>query len=564
MATALNEKGAMARRLQSQCLALFTSGLLRDTEAKTVLTKFDGAWKENPDLAMKILLHARDCRGGKGERKAVMVALGWLRKNKPKTYSANLASFIEHGCYRDLVQLAAQADPKNKGGGVVGELELGMLCEQLKADVVALRKPKETKLKNDENKMAKEAKAGVSISLAAKWAPTEGGKYDKKDGPRLAKRLACLMFPDIQTPKKQYRLMLSELRGHLKVVEKLMVARQWKAIEFDKVPSRAHNLYKKAFRKHAGEEYAKFIGDVKTGKKTIKAKAMQPHELVKYFLDRKHLIGKKESLEKLTHKVCPACTLHNRISATLCEVCGGRLPSNADSKSLGAEAETVEAQWRSLVEGLRTDGCLKDAMAVVDVSGSMHGQPMEVSIAMGILVSQLANAPFHGRLVTFAEKPKWHRVPVETKSLAQMTKSVANMEWGANTNIERVFNLLLTTAVQHKLPQEALPKTLFIFTDMQFDAAAGTSENETVIELVKKRFAKAGYTLPRIILWNLRTANTDGYPVSENESGVAMVSGFSADLLRNFMRGKIMTPLEQMLKTVGGYASKVVVAEDER
>ena len=47
------------------------------------------------------------------------------------------------------------------------------------------------------------------------------------------------------------------------------------------------------------------------------------------------------------------------------------------STSLGLE--TMELQWKSYVNNLKESGTLSNALAVCDVSGSMSGQPMEVS-----------------------------------------------------------------------------------------------------------------------------------------------------------------------------------------
>ena len=42
------------------------------------------------------------------------------------------------------------------------------------------------------------------------------------------------------------------------------------------------------------------------------------------------------------------------------------------------EEQVMEAQWKSLVDGLRQSGQLSSCLAVADVSGSMSGQPMNV------------------------------------------------------------------------------------------------------------------------------------------------------------------------------------------
>jgi len=59
--------------------------------------------------------------------------------------------------------------------------------------------------------------------------------------------------------------------------------------------------------------------------------------------------------------------------------------STAEEKSASGEEEmdtsieVMEAQWKAYVEKLRESGELSSALAICDVSGSMEGQPMEVS-----------------------------------------------------------------------------------------------------------------------------------------------------------------------------------------
>lgn len=45
-----------------------------------------------------------------------------------------------------------------------------------------------------------------------------------------------------------------------------------------------------------------------------------------------------------------------------------------------AKRQTMELQWKSYVTNLKKSGTLSSALSVCDVSGSMAGQPMEVSL----------------------------------------------------------------------------------------------------------------------------------------------------------------------------------------
>jgi hypothetical protein len=120
----------------------------------------------------------------------------------------------------------------------------------------------------------------------------------------------------------------------------------------------------------------------------------------------------------------------------------------------------------------------------------------------------------------------------------------------ANTNLNAAFDLILKTAVQNKVPQAEMPETLVIFSDMQFDGAVD-GKDESAIKMMERKYAEAGYALPRVVFWNLNAAygNT---PVKFDKSGTALVSGFSPAVAKGILSGNMddFSPEAIMLKTV--------------
>ena len=56
--------------------------------------------------------------------------------------------------------------------------------------------------------------------------------------------------------------------------------------------------------------------------------------------------------------------------------------------------------------------------------------------------------------------------------------------------------------------------------------------------LMQAQYEAAGYKLPQVVFWNLCASDLLGQkstPVQFNEKGVALVSGFSGQLLKLFM-----------------------------
>ncbi|KAG9074710.1 hypothetical protein FS749_013698 [Ceratobasidium sp. UAMH 11750] len=111
-----------------------------------------------------------------------------------------------------------------------------------------------------------------------------------------------------------------------------------------------------------------------------------------------------------------------------------------------------------------------------------------------------------------------------------------------NTNYEAVFlKLLLPAAIKHKVKPEDMIKRLFVFSDMQFDAsmmARSGSNWTTTHNRIVKAYKRAGYEVPEIVYWDLLGGMTR--PVLQNTRGTALLTGFSANMMKLFMEGEIV------------------------
>jgi len=157
--------------------------------------------------------------------------------------------------------------------------------------------------------------------------------------------------------------------------------------------------------------------------------------------------------------------------------------------------------------------------------------------------------------MTFSETPSWHHIKGTT--LKEKVTSLSTAEWGSSTNMWAALDLLLTDAKNANLLAEQMVDTLFIFTDMQFDSGVCANHNwaepanprpvwESTFEDMKKAYEAAGYKFPNIICWNLRTSCAKTVPVSKNENGFVMLSGFSAELLKCILDAEEFSPLAMM------------------
>ncbi|KAL2506601.1 Uncharacterized conserved protein UCP015417 [Abeliophyllum distichum] len=158
---------------------------------------------------------------------------------------------------------------------------------------------------------------------------------------------------------------------------------------------------------------------------------------------------------------------------------------------------------------------------------------MEVAVALGLLVSELCEEPWKGHVITFSAFPELHLI--REGNLRSKTEFIRQMDLGMNTDFQKVFDKILELAVNKNLPEEKMIKRVFVFSDMEFDQA---SENpwETDYMVIQRKFQENGYkNVPEIVFWNLRDSSAT--PVTATQNGVALVSGFSKNLLTLFLEG---------------------------
>ena len=276
-----------------------------------------------------------------------------------------------------------------------------------------------------------------------------------------------------------------------KVVETQMCARDWSSIKYEQVPSIAMNKYRKAFFKRDLERMTAFIADVHDGKTKINAAVLFPHQLY-------------QAINK------------------------------------GEDASAVEAQWNALPDYM--EGTTERIIPVCDVSGSMDGVPMDVSVALGIYISERNKGIFKDAFITFSDNPTMEHL---TGSLAQRMRQLDSAQWSMNTNLQAVFTLILQSAVREKLPLDEMPTKVLIISDMEFDSAC----HDTNLDAIRSKYQAAGYELPQIVFWNVngRVGNS---PAKKDDRGIGLVSGFSPAILKSVLKGEIYSPEQLMMDTL--------------
>ena len=320
-------------------------------------------------------------------------------------------------------------------------------------------------------------------SLLAKWLPTINASS------KTTKAKANFMAEKLGMNGITYRKLLREIRKKIKAVEELMSAQKWNEINYSAVPSQASRIYKNAFRKHDETRCDDFITKAEKGEVKIQAGTLYPYQIYK-------------SVER-------------------------------------DYSPTLEALWNQLPD--YTQG--KNALVVADVSGSMEGDPMSVSVSLALYFAERNKGQFKDYFITFSGDPRLQKVV--GKNLLDKMNSIERADWQMNTDIQAVFNLILNIALKNNTPENELPETIYIISDMEFDSCCETRTN---FEVIEEKYKQAGYKIPNIVFWNVYARSGNNLPTQKNKQGVALVSGLSPVIFKIVVENK--TPEQVMLDTI--------------
>ncbi|EEF50095.1 uncharacterized protein LOC8285666 [Ricinus communis] len=575
------------------------------TRSESIRERLYSTWQHNPLTTLKLICNLRGVRDtGKSDKEGFYTAAIWLHQFHPKTLACNVPHMADFGYFKDFpeilyrlldgddVRVKQKAEWRRRKSGCGGKRRRSrfyLTNSTFRGPFARIKKKnkrsrkggkphasKERRVKNSlqKDKIEKE-KASLSrkwkkvamakkvfdrysrdpdfrflydrvsdffanclksdieylksgqirkVSLAAKWCPSIDSSFDKST--LLCESVARKIFTRELYPEYEgveevhyaYRIrdrlrkeVLVPLRKVLELPEVYMGHNKWGEIPYNRVASVAMKFYKEKFLKHDADRFIKYLEDVKSGKSKLAAGALLPHEIIKSLNDDD----------------------------------GGQV---------------AELQWKRMVDDLLQKGKLRNSMAISDVSSSMDGIPMEVSVAMGVLVSELSDEPWKGKLISFTANPTLQCL--QGDSLLDKTQFVRNMEWGNNTDFQKVFDLILHVAVNGKLKEDQMIKRVFVFSAMEFDRAS-TTPWETDYKAISRKFTEKGYgnVIPEIVFWNLR--NSMATPVPGKQNGVALVSGFSKNLLKMFLeRDGTIDPVSVMEAAISGEEYQKLVVLD--
>ena len=243
------------------CLDFFAvAGGMRYRKREEQIRLFDRAYIETPDLAMKLLFHLRDIRGGMGERKLFRTLLRHVAYTWPESVKKNVACVAEFGRWDDLLCLLGTPAEKKM---------VKVIKEQLDEDEAALQQ-------------REAGERNAHISLLAKWLPSDNtsSAYTRKQAEKLVRALGM--------EAKEYRHRITALRKRIGLAECQLSRGVVERINFEAVPAQAMLKYRNAFARRDGERFQEYLEEVREGDKQMHAQTLFPYEVLRPFFQKGH------------------------------------------------------------------------------------------------------------------------------------------------------------------------------------------------------------------------------------------------------------------------------------
>jgi len=535
---------------------LLVRGVYEETIKRAVSELVDSlTTKDELEDLIVLAFQTRDIRGGKGERDAsryIFEAL--LASPIANKLTASLLDLVpEYGCWQDLFKLASTTPSINHSLTTI-------VKKQFDDDELAIQAYEEAVWGGEETSaQAKKPK----VSLLAKWLPREGQ-------PGVLE-MAYALVPGTMlhgTRMKVYRKRVSAVNKFLQTVEVQMCTKVWEEIVPGSVPGRAVKKYVKAFLNEKGT--------TRKGETAPKGVLRHPTDPVRMAC-REHFqwhfakTAKGEVKAKGADTLFPHEVVKKAVNMLECDMTVGRYHRDGDTDDECDQGETegeaernhLRGVWSAMVEAARQGGGLGRSLAMCDFSGSMMSSgsngdtPYWVSMALGLLISEVTTEEFKNTFLTFDSTPKMHTLPEGDLVAKLKSFDPESMSQGTSTDFQKAMDLVLTQCKMKRVKPGQEPENLIVLTDMAWDQACGSSENslytgnkyrnvvktdhwQTHVEMIREAFKRAGedmwgegqgLKMPTIVIWNI-AASCQDFHATATTPGVAMLSGWSPSLFK--------------------------------
>lgn len=215
--------------------------------------------------------------------------------------------------------------------------------------------------------------------------------------------------------------------------------------------------------------------------------------------------------------------------------------------------QTIDKQFDTLVNKVRTAGDYTDLIVVKDISGSMSSTCTgtksscgDVAKAMALYFSEFLRGTFANSYIDFDSTAKFKEWKGSTPT-SKWKNDTASYVGG--TNFQSVVDLFVRIK-QDGVNEEEFPKGILAISDGEFNP---TQLEETNVEAALKKLRNAGFSKEYvdnfiIVLWNLQSSyygkgTGEKFETFGNVRNAYYFGGFSPSVV-GFLSGKIKTTYE--------------------
>ena len=345
-------------------------------------------------------------------------------------------------------------------------------------------------------------KNNKQISLLAKWMPSINTSSKE------TRELASQVSSALGMSKEEYRKMLSFLRKGL-IIENNLRERDY-TFDYEKIPGKAFFKYSLSLGSNDPDRYFAYMKAVDEGKAKINSNTIYPYEVIRKIESSVYYNNNELSEEELN---------------------------------------TLNVIWNSF----NRDEIDSKTIVVRDGSGSMYDfcpvSANSVATSLALLFAERLKGEFHNTFITFSNRPQL--IKVKGNTIHEKFKYVSTFNDVTNTDIERVYNLILDVYKSPKFQKEDALDRIVIISDMEFDYC--TDYSKTTYESFKEKFLELGYDLPELVFWNVRARDIH-LPITMREDNVKLVSGSSANLIDMIAKNNAPSAYDMMLECLKKYS----------
>lgn len=485
------ENGDLLNKSTNNLFIDLFNKLVRDVKPKDINNIINNIISLDPTIddvvdLFILCFETRDVRGGKGERMLFYNFYLQLYIYYPKLCIVLLKYIKDYGYFKDFINIYELSNNKLLKKEIINIFSATLVEDSIKIN---------------------------NISLCSKYAPRENKKHYE-----FFIHLRNKLFKTSKNKNLDYRKFIVSISKKLNITETFMCSKNFRSIDFKTVPAVCLNKNKYAFLNvevnSPDKERSSDIDRIECRdnfklnivNKKINAKILYPYQLIQELY----------TMDTITKEL----------------------------------SDLYDAQWNEIKLNIINKNILFNLVCLSDVSGSMSGVPMYVSISMGILISELSKSKaFQNGFISFSTKPEWINLTTET-TLFDKVQKAKNSKWGGSTNFYDAMLLILNIASCCNLTSSQIPD-LIVFSDMQFNQSDSNYTDTMHTKLIKV-FKSKGFKLPKIIYWNLR-GDTNGVVVKENTKNTQLLSGFSPSLLNSIINNEDIskiTPYYTLRKTL--------------